>query len=288
MPSLEMTQIAWWDEVHMKQKLGFMNLARTSTSVRFYRNTDGTVANKAEDGHQQGGVLANETEVLHVKFPGEMRGSFGCALVEKVLLNGTKVEVPLRAEPFFYTEQVIITIKRYKKLISEELARIKGIKKTSGWVIDPRPSNATYQTDCVTILHLLGEATRKKLNVTLGIVNLGQLSNMTEDQMRIMSQLPGRAAIPYHQLETWRSQAIRAFPGSPPPIVADPHRIPLRYRPHHPYLQSIEGIVHKHNSSKRLVFLPRCPLPNDFRRNKEMDGRQRVSRTMDIADAQIE
>ena len=101
MPSLEMTQIAWWDEVHMKQKLGFMNLARTSTSVRFYRNSDGTVATKAEDGNEQGGQLANASEVLHVKFPGEMRGSFGCALVEKVLPNGTKVEVPLRAAPFF-------------------------------------------------------------------------------------------------------------------------------------------------------------------------------------------
>lgn len=57
------------------------NLGRSSRVVQFYRGADGKVMTSGETDDSQ---LSDEQAIITMKFPGEVRMSLGCAMVQKV------------------------------------------------------------------------------------------------------------------------------------------------------------------------------------------------------------
>jgi len=98
--SLELTQIAWWDETHKKPIIGGAghDSRFSRTQYRFRRDEHG--------GLDPEGEYAERKSQLKAKYLEENRFSLGCAKVE----HGGE-EIGLRAKVFDYSGKWILTIK---------------------------------------------------------------------------------------------------------------------------------------------------------------------------------
>lgn len=111
---LNIEAIVWWDEKHKKCILGCC----TKDEWRVCRNEAGEICDE-----EHGGKFPDKLKVTSVKFPKEARGIFGAALVSKDnILQGVK------AEPFEYTEKMVVGPANFEKKIKAEVARVKSMK----------------------------------------------------------------------------------------------------------------------------------------------------------------
>jgi hypothetical protein len=101
LPPIHVNAIAWWDENHKKVVLG--HTAKFENRVARNR-FDGTPTPV-----QFGGVLPPKSMRTAVKFAGEARGCFGCAVVE----GADGITRGVKAVPYEYTGKFVIGMKEW-------------------------------------------------------------------------------------------------------------------------------------------------------------------------------
>jgi hypothetical protein len=151
---LELSQVAWWDETHKKVSFG-----HNDRQIRFLRDLMGML--------DEAGTLNPEEFLLKVKYPSEMRALPGCAMVEKLDVDDLpNYKVGLRAEPFFYTENTVLTIPKFRVKERERIAFIKGLKGNaakSAWRVDPRVEGELFEGDDLTRVWGIAAGTKTAL-----------------------------------------------------------------------------------------------------------------------------
>ena len=117
LPSLTSTQLAFFDEVHVKQVCGPPSKIHSNEcNIVFPRNEEGEVDVKR-------GVYNTNNQPRRKTFKYEQEGRF-CLGVAKVESQYGKI-IGKRCPVFDYTEKKIITINAYKKEIRNKLERIR-------------------------------------------------------------------------------------------------------------------------------------------------------------------
>ncbi|KAJ1424247.1 hypothetical protein B484DRAFT_464846 [Ochromonadaceae sp. CCMP2298] len=111
LPPIHQHRIAWWDENHKGVILGFTSKFENHIAKNEY---------KEATPQQFGGVLQEKKMQTHIKFPGEVCGCFGAAVVEDE--DGTCRGV--KAVPFNYTGKWVVGIKAYELAKVAEMARV--------------------------------------------------------------------------------------------------------------------------------------------------------------------
>lgn len=111
--ALHLHGIAWWDEFHMKVKLGHAS----KWEIRLSRHPDtGDICEE-----EKGGVFAPEMPNTSVKYPAEARVCAGVCMVEDEDGNQEGKTLDL----FDYTGKTVVGLKAWKKAEEAELARVK-------------------------------------------------------------------------------------------------------------------------------------------------------------------
>ncbi|KAJ1421305.1 hypothetical protein B484DRAFT_465573 [Ochromonadaceae sp. CCMP2298] len=118
-------RIAFWDENHKKVMLGHTS----KWENRIARNLP--CYGKEPTSVLFGGVLPAKSMRTTIKFPGEARGLFGCALVEQA--DGSHLGV--KAVPYCYTNKFVIGIKKWNEKKKAEELRV--LPKKGAWTNDP-------------------------------------------------------------------------------------------------------------------------------------------------------
>jgi hypothetical protein len=122
LPRLYLDGIAWWDEFHMKVRLG--NSSKNETRVARHPET-GLVCDPDD-----GGVFPPKMPITSMKYPGEARVCAGACMYK--VPEGT----PGRYEGFKgvtlsvydYTGKQVVGVKAYEKACAAELARVMNMK----------------------------------------------------------------------------------------------------------------------------------------------------------------
>ena len=140
---LELTQVAWFDEMHREQAVGGKGhtAAGHRRQVRFRRNTDGTL-------NPDGSELAEETYALHFKYTKMSCFALGVAMVE--LDNG--VIEGRRCDAYNYTGKWMHTEKDWRRKIEEEMKRVAslpGVGENHEWVDSGRLTGEIFLLDGV-------------------------------------------------------------------------------------------------------------------------------------------
>jgi hypothetical protein len=122
---IQVDAIAWWDENHKKMMLGHTSKSenRIARDLPCYGKEPTYVL--------FGGVLPAKSMRTTIKFPGEARGLFGCALVEQA--DGSHQGV--KAVPYCYTNKFVIGIKKWNEKKKTEELRV--LPKKGPWTNDP-------------------------------------------------------------------------------------------------------------------------------------------------------
>ena len=186
--SLELTQIAWWDETHKKPIIGGAghDSRFSRTQYRFRRDEHG--------GLDPEGEYAERKSQLKAKYLEENRFSLGCAKVER---GGE--EIGLRAKVFDYSGQWILTIKDWTAKVWAEVARVKALPGSGApWVVGKREPGELWMEDSVIFVKGVGPAKQANLELS-GITTVAQL---------LATTCPSLAAL--------RAHAASALPGSFP------------------------------------------------------------------------
>jgi hypothetical protein len=101
------------------------------------------------------------------------------------------VEQGVRLEPFDYTLKKVLSLKKSTKLITDEVLRIRTLKRdTKGWVLNPRVEGTLYANDPVGMVKSVGKKTAKLLEsndiktvadlLTLDVVKMKQIAQTTK------------------------------------------------------------------------------------------------------------
>ena len=123
LPKIDDAQLVWYDEMHIKQKVG-LNI-HADLQIRFPRNANG-------DYDSTSSSIAAPAYQAIFKYSQEARFCLGVAKIKQN--NGTVKGV--RSKVFDYSSKKIISIKEYDKRVKEEIRRVKQLKTTinSRWV----------------------------------------------------------------------------------------------------------------------------------------------------------
>jgi hypothetical protein len=161
--------IAWWDEDHKGVILDFTSKYENQIARNPYDKTPCSV--------KFWGVLPGKKPQTAVKFPGEARGCFGCAMVQRA--DGTMEGV--KAEPYNYTGMWVVGVAEWEKLKEAEVGRVLklGAKDGSVWKrpgygyrgrygddweeeVEKVLSKGKHHKVCITKLmdHVIAESTR--------------------------------------------------------------------------------------------------------------------------------
>ncbi len=115
---IDIKKVVWFDEKHIAQEVGGFGNKRNR--LRFKRDIDGNI-------DLVNGKYAEETEQdkkLHFKYTNEYRATLGVVWGGKCL------------KPFNYSSmKLVITAGLADALTLKEIARVKGLQKSSHWVV---------------------------------------------------------------------------------------------------------------------------------------------------------
>ena len=155
---LDIHQVVWWDETHRKCLIG--GLSRTKNyHIMFPRNSDGKIDTK------NGEYSNKEISILNVKYEKESRMGLGCAMVTP--LDADNHPLPAegrRCRLFDYTSKVLVSISDGKKMIANEIRRVKTCSsRTTKWIDRTASDGKVYCDDSITNLKNCGTQTKKKL-----------------------------------------------------------------------------------------------------------------------------
>jgi hypothetical protein len=127
LPPLFLDGIAWWDEFHLKVRLGHSS----KYEVRLCRHPD----THGVCSEEEGGVWTEEKPTTSMKYPGEGRACAGTVMFkdegneDEGVYGGYKgVTVPL----FNYTGRTVVGLKAWNQAKQAELARVKPLKMPWG------------------------------------------------------------------------------------------------------------------------------------------------------------
>ena len=208
MDKLEKTQASWWDETHRKCVIGGgMNGGDATHYVRLPRNKNGKI--DIENGTYDDADVC----ILKVKFDKEVRLCLGCAMIE----NDEGKQEGLRAAPYDYSGQTILSIVDYGRRQKAEIDRVRALDSGgSNWVIDSRQQGAVYEGDSVRAINKIGIRTVEKLKEH-GIETVGALKTLGDDMIQAIAQHADRKLrISDIKLKTFRSEAEKCIPGAVP------------------------------------------------------------------------
>ena len=215
MDSLNICQIAWWDETHRKCVINGAG-REIEFTIKFKRDADGKLDVK------NGKYSDEETFELKVKFGQEIRLCLGCS-VKAVKTDEGNTKVGVRLKPFDYSGKTILTIKDWNARTKDEIARVQNLSDKLGlWVIDPRKPGALYRNDVTSILNGCGPIMKAML-LAHGIETVGQLKEQTSATLQKICN------IKQTRLEALHAQAQRCWDADAP------DRVDYRLTPN-PYL----------------------------------------------------
>ena len=115
-PPIKLDAVVWWDEHHEQIILG--HTSQTETRIRRHPET-GELATEEE-----GGVLPERHDTVHVKFPGNAGGCFGVAMRKN---SDTGEMEGVKCKPFSYLGRTVIGVSSYKKEMEAENNRVRGL-----------------------------------------------------------------------------------------------------------------------------------------------------------------
>ncbi len=157
------------------------------------------------------------------KFEGEGRSSNGVAAVLRQNPDGTEVEDGIRLLPFFYSGKEIASIKKWNKLVREEIQRVRNLNgtKKGQWLKDLRPNHSFWEDDPVIHLPGVGNTTQKMLNKQ-DIHFIKDFLAMQDEDMQELAEACNSKALTISKLCKFKDQAVsHALPGSCPSGIVD-------------------------------------------------------------------
>jgi predicted GIY-YIG superfamily endonuclease len=176
------------------------------------------------------GSLKEPHRELRVKYEKEVRLGLGCAATKS--RDGDLIEGK-RCKAYCYSGKVVLSIKDYKEKISNELLRVRGLKKNAYWVIDRRQKGEFYNDDLVSVLPGIAEKTEKRLN-TQGIHTVSDLKSLTDASIEAIAKIPSSKLSKFN-LRKFRLQSLKSINDNQPADLIVDHR-----RATNPYL-SLHG-----------------------------------------------
>jgi hypothetical protein len=165
--------------------------------------------------YDKDGRIGNVDTKLHCKYKKE--GGF-CVGVSAIELSDGTIE-GRRCETFDYSAKNLITITAQKKMIAEEIKRMRGLKSDGQWVEKCiRLPGQLYENDSVTAMGNIAEKTANKPK-RHGIVTVLDMKMLTQtESSAILKDKDFRVS--NGQIKEWHEAAQQANEGS----------IPLRVR----------------------------------------------------------
>jgi hypothetical protein len=140
------------------------------TQVLYARNDDGEYDSTSN-------TYRDPQVALQVKYPKEVRLLLGVACVKES--NGE--ERGIRMDLLDYTEKKVISLKDTKKIIDEEIKRVRTMpKKTKGWFVDSREDGMLHADDPVSRVKGIGKKVEELLRGN-GIKTIANLLALTEE-----------------------------------------------------------------------------------------------------------
>ena len=173
--TLELPQISWWDESHKKPQIGGKghDAKGSRTQYRFKRDPEGKL--------NPDGEYAERQYQLKAKYLEESRLCLGCGMV---IIDG--VETGLRAQPFDYSGQWIITIKEKRAKVLGEIARVKELPGMGApWVTGQRGDGELFLLDSVIHVKSVGPVKLNTLERS-GIFTVAHLLASTAPHLAVL------------------------------------------------------------------------------------------------------
>jgi hypothetical protein len=217
LPSLNVTQIAFWDEMHKEQVIGYAG----NRSYRFSVDANGK--------YDPNGKATKEiSSISHLKYPQQGRLLLGVAAVK--LLDG-QVQ-GRRCMPYCYTGKTVVTIAVYNELMESEMRRVKSLKDGGpGWVQSFREPGVIYEAETLAAVKVtgMGKKTLEQLAST-NIVTVGELKKATINQMQTIAKNKDNK-LTSKALAHLQAHVQNAVPGDVPDTAFVDHR-----KANNPYL----------------------------------------------------